>query len=94
MHDRRNRIEERQRVFIREFADRIGQRRGGEGAGGDDDIVPVGGRQAVDFSAADLDSRVVVERPGDGGGKSVAIDRQRAAGGYLVGVGGAHDQRA
>ena len=34
------------------------------------------------------------ERPGDGRGKSVAVDRQRAAGRYLVGVGGAHDQRA
>ena len=88
MHDRRNRIEERQRVFVREFADRIRQRRRGEGTGGDDDIAPVRGRQAVDFSAADLDSGMVVERPGDGGGKSVAVDRQRAAGGHLVGVGG------
>ena len=51
-------------------------------------------RQAVDFGAADLDPGVVVERPGDGGGKSVAVDRQRAAGGHLVGVGATHDQRA
>ena len=34
-----------------------------------------------------------LQRLGDGGGKSVAVDRQGAAGRHLVGVGGAHDQR-
>ena len=52
-----------------------------------------GGRPAIS-RAVDLDQRMVVQRLGDGGGKPVAIDRQRAAGGHLVGVGGAHDQRA
>ena len=94
MHDRRDRIEERQRVFVGQFADRVGQRRRGEGAGGDDDVAPVRRRQAVDFGAADLDQRMVVQRLGDRGRKAVAIDRQRAAGGHLVGVGRAHDQRA
>ena len=37
---------------------------------------------------------MIVERLGDGGGKSVAVHRQRAAGRHLIGVGGAHDQRA
>ena len=37
---------------------------------------------------------MVVQRLGDGCGKPVAVDRQRPAGGYLVGVGGPHDQRA
>jgi hypothetical protein len=37
---------------------------------------------------------MLVQRLGDGSGKSVAVDRQRAAGRNLVGVGGAHDQRA
>ena len=34
------------------------------------------------------------ERGGDRGGESVAVHRQRPAGGHLVGVGRAHDQRA
>ena len=52
-----------------------------------------GGRPPIS-AAADLDQGMLVQRLGDGGGKSVAVDRQRAAGGNLVGVGGAHDQRA
>ena len=35
-----------------------------------------------------------VERGGDRAGEAVAIDRQRAAGGHLVGIRRAHDQRA
>ncbi len=61
VHDRRNCIEERQRVFIRQVADRIRQRRRGEGTGRNDDIAPVRGRQAIDFSATDLDSGVVLK---------------------------------
>ena len=57
-------------------------------------LRPVRRRQAGDFGAVDLDQRMVVQRLGDGGRKAVAIDRQRAAGGHLVGVGRAHDQRA
>ena len=53
-----------------------------------------GGRQAGDLGAVDLDQGMVVQRLGDGSGKSVAVDRQRAAGRHLVGVGRAHDQRA
>ena len=34
------------------------------------------------------------ERRRDRGGKAVAVDRQRAAGRHLIGVGRAHDQRA
>ena len=94
MHDRRDRIEKRQRVLVGQFADGVGQRRRGEGAGRDDDVAPVRRRQAGDFGAADLDQRMIVQRLGDGGGKSVAVDRQRAAGRHLVGVGRAHDQRA
>ena len=52
-----------------------------------------GGRPAISV-AVDLDQRMLVQRLGDGGGKPVAVDRQRAAGGHLVGVGRAHDQRA
>ena len=52
-----------------------------------------GGRPAISV-AVDLDQRMVVQRLGDGGGKAVAVDRERAAGRHLVGVGRAHDQRA
>ena len=41
MHDRRDGIEEGERVFAGEAADDIGERRRGEGAGRDDDAVPV-----------------------------------------------------
>ena len=52
-----------------------------------------GGRPAI--SARRISIRGwSLQRLGDGGGKSVAVDRERAAGGHLVGVGGAHDQRA
>ena len=37
---------------------------------------------------------MIVEGFGDGSRKSVAVDRQGATGGHLVGVGGPHDQRA
>ena len=47
-----------------------------------------------DFLAADVDERLAFERRGDGGGKAVAVDRERAAGRHLIGVGRAHDQRA
>ena len=46
------------------------------------------------FGAVDFDQRVIFQRPGDGSRKAVAVDRQRAAGRHLVGVGRAHDQRA
>ena len=77
-----------------QFADGVRQRRGGERAGGDDGIVPVRRRKAGDFAALDLDQRMVLQCLGDGRGEPVAVNGQRAAGGHLVGVGGAHDQRA
>ena len=88
-----DRIEERQRVLVGQFADRVSQWRRGEGAGSDDDVVPLLRRQAADFGPVDLDQRMLVQRLGDGGRKTVAVDRQRAAGGHLVGIGRAHDQR-
>ncbi len=94
MHDRRDRIEERQRTLIGQIANRLGERCGGKGAGRDDHVAPFGGRQAWDLSAVDLDQGMVVQRLGDGGGKPVAVHRQRPARGHLVGVGAAHDQRA
>ena len=74
-------------------AHRVGERRRGQRAGGDDDVVPLGGRFG-DFLAADVDEGLAFERRGDGGGEAVAVDRERAARRHLVGVGGVQDQRA
>ena len=76
-------------------ADRVGERRRGEGAGRDDDAVPVGRRQAARSPRGGSSiSGWAVERGGDGCREAVAVDRQRAAGRHLVGVGRPHDQRA
>ena len=50
--------------------DRLGERRRGQRAGGDDRLVPVGRRQAGDFLAHDGDQRMGLERRGDGRRKS------------------------
>ena len=51
-----------------------------------------GGRPVI--SARSISIRgCASKRPGDSGRKALAIDRQRAAGRHLVGVGRAHDQR-
>ena len=52
-----------------------------------------GGRPATSPRAMVM-SGCSVEAPRDGGREMVAVDRQRAAGGQLVGVARAHDQRA
>ena len=79
-------------VFAGERADRVGKRRRGERAGGDDDAVPVR-RRLEDFLAADVDQRLALDRRGDRGGKALAVDGERSAGRQLVGVGRAHHQR-
>ncbi len=87
MHDRRDGVEEGERGFAGQRRDRVGERRRGEGAGGDDDAVPIRRRRG-DLLAADLDQRLRLERGGDGGGKAVAVDGERPARRELVGVGG------
>ena len=48
MHDRRDRVEEGERVLAAEAADGVGKRRRGERAGRDDDVVPIrGGKPAI-----------------------------------------------
>ncbi len=93
MDDRRDGVEEGQRVLAGQGADRLGERRRGQRAGGDDDVVPVVRRQGGDFAALDPNERLARDRRLDRGGKAVAIDRQRAAGRHLMGVGRAHDER-
>ena len=66
--------------------DGLGEGRGGEGAGRDDDLVPLGRRQPGDLAALDRDERVRRQRRRDGGREAVAVDRERPAGRHLVGV--------
>ncbi len=93
VHDRRNGVEEGERVFAGQPAQRVGERRRRQRAGGDDDVVPLA-RRFENFLAADVDERLAFERRGDRGGKAVTIDRERAARRQLVGIGGVHHQRA
>ena len=92
--DRRDGIEEGERVRARELRDGLGERRRGEGAGGDDDVVPLRGRQCRHLLAADVDQRMGGKLRGHGRRETLAVDRERAAGRHLVGVGRAQDQRA
>ncbi len=93
MDDRRDRVEEGQRILAGEVPDRCSEGRGGEGTGGDDDAVPIGRRQARDFAALDLDQRVGGDCSRDGIGEAFAIDGERPARRHLVAVGGAEDER-
>ena len=94
MDDRRDGVEEGQRIGAGRVGDRLGERRRGERAGGDDRLVPVRRRQAGDFLARDGDQRMRLEPRGHRCGKAVAVDGERAAGRHLVGVAARHDQRA
>ena len=61
MHDRRDGVEEGQRVLAGDPADGVGQRGRGERAGRDDHVVPVRRRQRH-LLAHDLDQRMRGER--------------------------------
>jgi len=93
VNDRRDCVEEGERILARQAAHRIGERRRGERAGSDDDIVPVLRRQSGDFAALDGDERIRLERLGDRRREAVAVDGERAAGRHLVAVAHRHDER-
>jgi len=89
--DRRDRVEKGEGAFACFRSNRLGERRPGQRAGGDDRGI-VGKR--IDPLANHRDVRVLLDRAGDFGGEFGAIDRERRARGHAVLVGGAHDQRA
>ena len=93
MDDRRDGVEEGERVFAGEPADGGGEIGRGKRSGGDDDAVPVGRRQR-DLAARERDQRMGFQRRRHRGGKAVAVDRQRAARRDLVAIRRAHDERA
>jgi len=94
VNDRRNGIEEGERVLARAFGDRVRERGRGERPGGDDHALPIRGRQPRDLLAADIDQRMGGERGGDGSRKPLAVDCQRSPGRDLIEVRGAHDEGA
>ena len=83
MHDRRDGVEEGERVLAGQRADRGGEIGRGQWAGRNNDAVPVV-RRPCDFAALKRDERMRSKRRRNGCGKSVAIDRQGAAGRHLV----------
>ena len=67
--------------------------RRGQRAGGDDDAVPVRRRQAGDLAALERDRADAPRTAASTAAReAVAVDRERAAGRHLVGVGAAHDR--
>jgi len=63
MHDRGDRIEERQRVLVGEFADGVGERRRSQRPGCDDDVAPIRRWQTVDFGTMNVDQRMIMQAP-------------------------------
>ena len=92
MHDRRDRVEKSERGFAGELANLVRERRRGEGAGRDDYAVPLSWWNGY-FLAANFDIRMLLDRRRHRRRKSFAVDRERAAGGHLIGVPRAHDER-
>ena len=93
MHDRRDRIEERERVLAGDAPDRLRELGRGQRAGRDDHVA--GGRigQRRHRLAADLDQHLGLQRVLHVRGETVPIDRERAARRQLVRIARAHDKR-
>ena len=94
MHDGRDGVEEGERIFAGQCLNGGRERRRGQRAGGDDDAVPFGGRQACDLFARDGDQRFGFEGRLHRGRERHAVDGERAARRHFVRVARAHDERA
>ncbi len=90
--DGRDGVEKGQVLLAAQFRHRPGQGRRRQRPGGDDDGVPVPGRQAPDLAALDPDPRLGLQRPTDLGAEPVPVDGERRAGRHPVLVGGGHDE--
>ena len=91
--DRRDGIEEGERIGPGFRLDRTGKRRRRQRAGGNDREIPVFRRQSADFLARHGNQRMAANGRRHGIGEPVTIDSKRAAGRNLVLVGAGHDQR-
>ena len=94
MHDRRDGVEERELALAGQRADGLRERRRGQGPGRDDHAVPVLRRTPATSPRSIVIRGWRADRGLDRFGEAVAVDRERAAGRDLVGVGAAHDERA
>jgi len=74
MDDRRDGVEEGEGVLAGQPADRLSERRRREGARRDDDILPVGRRQARDLLAGNGDVGMGLKRPRHGCREAIAVD--------------------
>jgi hypothetical protein len=92
--DRRDGIEEGQRVGVGFRLDRLGERWRRQRPGGNDGRSPILRWQAGHFFAPDGDERMIFERSRDGLREADAIDGQRSAGRNLMPVAAGHDERA
>jgi len=81
------------RISARAAPPRRGQRRSGQGTGGDDTGPPLFRRKPGDLLAHHGDVGMLREGSGDGRGKAVPVDGQRPTRRNLMGIGGLHDQR-
>ncbi len=94
MDDGSDGVEEGEALGARPRADRIGERRRGEGAGRDHDAVPVSGRQTGHLLPRDRDAGMRRELRGHGRGEALAVDGEGRAGRNLMPVGHRHDEGA
>ena len=94
MDDLRDGVEERQLVLAGEAEDRLAEGRGGEGAGGHDHALPLGGRRPGDLAPLETDQGMGEDAPRHRLREAVAVHRQGAARRRLMGVAARHDQRA
>ena len=93
MDDGGDGVEEAEAFLARRLQDGLGQGGRGQGASGDDDIVPLLRRQAGDLFADDGDQRVGRQLRRHGGGEGVAVHGQGAACRHLIDVATGHDDR-
>ena len=77
----RNRVKKRQILLAREPAHGFSQGRRGEGAGGDDHIVPFGRRQACHLATLDGDERMRLQLGRHMGRKPIPVHGQSPASG-------------
>ena len=94
MHDRCDRIEERQRCLVRLREDRLRQLVRRQRPRRDDHATPAFRRPTVHFAALDRHQRVRLQRRRDVGGKRVAVHRQRRASRHAMPVAHGDDQPA
>ena len=92
MNDRGNRVEKRKVFLTAKIADQLSQRRRGEGASGNDHIVPIDGN-FCNLTPGDRHQRIGRQQFTDMRGKAIAVNGKRTTCRHLVDIGSMHNQR-